>query len=291
MVRLTPPYWLSLFLASSGLIFLGFLRSALLDGTIWSNFQNGFVSNYSPFPFKLTGLLASLFLVPRVFKLEWIYTIPVSLWFIALIFQFYLAFPFLFKISQKISWGKFLIATLTLTVFFRFLFLTATGYQGAQSVFLYTLFPFRLYDFSLGMVLGQLLFKKKNHLFWDKKRFFFISLLAVLLGSHWDNVVGISLILSGPLIVSGWVGIIIYLRKVLEALARFLPSLPFLGQHSYTLLILQDSPPLFLKTALDLGLGKVFLSLGFAFYLPIIGALTIFWHKSVRRMIFFESKI
>lgn len=290
-VRLAPPYWLAFFLAFFGLIFLSFLRSAFLDGTIWSNFQNGFVSSYSPFSFEWTDILASLFLVPRVMTLEWLYTIPVSLWFIVLIFQFYLAFPFLFKILKKISWPKFLIATLILTLFSRFLFLTLTNYQPEPAVFLGVLFPFRLYEFSLGMVLAHLLIKKKNHPFWDKWYFGLISLLSVFCGSLLDGIAGVNLALPGVLITSGWLGIIIYMRKALEKLAQFLPSLPFLGQHSYTLLILQDSPPFFLKTALDLGVGKALLFFGFLIYLPLISALTIFWHKSIRQVDFFVLKI
>lgn len=87
------------------------------------------------------------------------------LWFISVIIQFYLAFPFLVRLKARIGDKYFVILTSSLSVIYwvGIVFLGLAHLRAFNSFFLQY-----LWEFSIAMVLADL-YQKKNYQFWDQK--------------------------------------------------------------------------------------------------------------------------
>jgi peptidoglycan/LPS O-acetylase OafA/YrhL len=171
-----------------------------------------------------------------------------SLWFIILLFQFYIVFDVLFYLIMKWRIKKFFIASLLITLLYRFLIIyffnqqpgAIFQYEGRMSD-MFNLLPARLFEFACGMILGTLLFHKKisfsKILTWKS---FFMGLTIWFVGniSTW-NVFGWIfsdiLITIGLLLLSTFCLHKIQNKTIIQSLTR-------MGNISYEVYLFHNQP-------------------------------------------------
>jgi peptidoglycan/LPS O-acetylase OafA/YrhL len=112
-----------------------------------------FVTN----PLAGGNIWAGLLLVPRIVRDEWQFAPEGSLWFVLLIVQYYLLFPFLLVALRRVGAALFLAGTLLVTLISLNLVLAIDGNLARLHRVLDMGSPFRLFEFGLGMTAGYLL--------------------------------------------------------------------------------------------------------------------------------------
>jgi peptidoglycan/LPS O-acetylase OafA/YrhL len=112
-----------------------------------------FVTN----PLAAGNIWAGLLLVPRIIRDEWQFAPEGSLWFVLLIVQYYLLFPFLLVALRRVGAALFLTGTLLITLVSLNLVLAIDGNLSRLHRVLDMGSPFRLFEFGLGMTAGYLL--------------------------------------------------------------------------------------------------------------------------------------
>jgi len=112
-----------------------------------------FVSN----PLADGNIWAGLLLVPRILRDQWQFAPEGSLWFVLLIVQYYLLFPFLLVALRRVGAAIFLTATLLVSLVSLNLVLAIDGNLARLHRVLDMGSPFRLFEFGLGMTAGYLL--------------------------------------------------------------------------------------------------------------------------------------
>ena len=124
------------------------------EGTLTIPHRAGeFVSN----PLAGGNIWAGLLLVPRILRDEWQFAPEGSLWFVLLIVQYYLLFPFLLVALRRVGAALFLTGTLVVTLVSLNLVLAIDGNLSRLHRVLDMGAPFRLFEFGLGMTAGYLL--------------------------------------------------------------------------------------------------------------------------------------
>ncbi len=109
--------------------------------------------------YPLKNYILSWLIVPRWFGNDLMFVFNGTWWFVGVIVQFYLLFPILFRLKNKMGVGKFLIVCGLITVGYRG-WLIYRGLLGpigtayTQSTFYWVNFPARLVEFGLGMGLA-----------------------------------------------------------------------------------------------------------------------------------------
>jgi peptidoglycan/LPS O-acetylase OafA/YrhL len=103
------------------------------------------------------NIWAGLLLVPRIIRDEWQFAPEGSLWFVLLIVQYYLLFPFLFVALRRVGAALFLAGTLVVTLVSLNIVLAVDGNLSRLHRVLDMGSPFRLFEFGLGMTAGYLL--------------------------------------------------------------------------------------------------------------------------------------
>ena len=134
-VRLFPVYWLA------HLVFLVSPFAVLHD------------------PVDYRFLLS--FFGDRVFPVDkmFFYLVP-AWWFLGLLIELYIVFPFLFKLMQRLGWVKYLVLCILLDSAARYILasvLEASGYYAMGAFFVC-----RLWEFAAGMALGKLMAEKSH---------------------------------------------------------------------------------------------------------------------------------
>ena len=124
-----------------------FVTNPLADGNIW----------------------AGLLLVPRIFRDEWQFAPEGSLWFVLLIVQYYLLFPFLLVALRRVGAALFLAGTLAVTLVSLNLVLAIDGDLSRLHRVLDMGSPFRLFEFGLGMTAGYLLVSRPALVRWGAR--------------------------------------------------------------------------------------------------------------------------
>ena len=112
-----------------------------------------FVSN----PLAGGNIWAGLLLVPRILRDQWQFAPEGSLWFVLLIVQYYLLFPFLLVALRRAGAALFLTGTLLVTLVSLNLVLAIDGNLTRLHRVLDMGSPFRLFEFGIGMTAGYLL--------------------------------------------------------------------------------------------------------------------------------------
>jgi peptidoglycan/LPS O-acetylase OafA/YrhL len=112
-----------------------------------------FVTN----PLAGGNIWAGLLLVPRILRDEWQFAPEGSLWFVLLIVQYYVLFPFLLVALRRVGAALFLTGTLLVTLVSLNLVLAIDGNLSRLHRVLDMGSPFRLFEFGLGMTAGYLL--------------------------------------------------------------------------------------------------------------------------------------
>jgi peptidoglycan/LPS O-acetylase OafA/YrhL len=234
-------------------------------------------------PVNLTKeLLIKTLLFPLYFDFQsnFLSQINRAWWFLPLILELYIIFPFLITIKKKLSAITFLIITSLVTVHYRLLavyFLKGSPIgviaptSGGSAPFIF--FPARLFEFCLGISLASMYLKNKN-LFKGLSSwfYFFLGIVFQLLGTIFTFykpfwVVSDILISIGILLIS--IKLVYIIKNLSKAIAQFLI---FLGNLSYPLYLIHYLLLLvFLAPLLSLNQGKIiYLSLLPLYFLILI---------------------
>lgn len=154
--RLLPAYWAGLAIAVAALGLLA-IPKTLIDGGSYliQATQTGTHSYYDG-----DALLAALLLFPRGFSLDWAYAPPTVFWFVFLLVQYYLLFPLLFRLAERIGIVSLVAASFVVSIVGMTLFIWQVSSTYLWIPVLWC--PFRLVEFTLGMALGYALFEPQG---------------------------------------------------------------------------------------------------------------------------------
>jgi len=204
--RLLRPYWAGIAVVVVSLFLLAIPKTILDGGSFTHNWTHIGRASY----FDLELLLAGIALIPRAFRLEWVFAPPNPLWFVVLILQFYLVFPWLFRAARQYGVASLLVGSLALSLASTAgLLLYYDGQLGIHGWITTIWLPFRLFDFVIGMAVGFVLVHKR-----ERARQLTTGMLPTvaltaagvvlyLLGAVIDDDDGYYRVLAFPLIAAG----------------------------------------------------------------------------------------
>lgn len=248
LTRLLIPYWVAWMLFIATLAALALYRTEVDGGNFTKNFQYIGFTRVIDVELALSGLL----LVPRGLDFARFPAGPPALWFVLLLLQFYLLFPFLYRVL-KIA-GPFVFAALCLAVSLAAMALLIYRYGDVRShgYVLSMWAPFRIFEFALGMSIGWLLIASPARvlrwfgLWWRVGVLAAVALASHTIGSNITDDHGYWRAWSQPLIVLGF-GIVIVWACVAAArnpgIFANAPMrlLAWIGTISYGVLIVNES--------------------------------------------------
>ncbi|MEA3444477.1 MAG: acyltransferase family protein [Bacteroidota bacterium] len=141
-----------------------------------------------------------------------------SWWFIGLIFQMYLIFPFLYRMLLKLRLSHFIIITLAFTIVSRLLGLLDLTYANSLYYWMTGLFfGTRLFEFTIGMAIAKLFVEKAN------SKIFALSNTQILIYSLIIYITGFaaslfyfSTLISNILVTIGLSGLFLWIWKLFE---------------------------------------------------------------------------
>jgi peptidoglycan/LPS O-acetylase OafA/YrhL len=123
-------------------------------------YQFGFIEYKTYFlgMHSFSQYIESFLVFPRWFNLEGALTFVGTWWFVGIIIQFYLLFPFLLKLFKKLKPIRALAVCVTISFVYRYIISVATGSSpvgiNEADIFLFIMFPAKLSEFALGMYLA-----------------------------------------------------------------------------------------------------------------------------------------
>jgi peptidoglycan/LPS O-acetylase OafA/YrhL len=198
-------YWAGCAIFPIGLFLLAIPRTMIDGGDFWHNTTHlGLVTYYDRDQF-----FAGLALLPRLFTIHWRLAPPNSLWFIALVFQYYLLFPYLYRFASRFGFPALLAGSLVLSIVSQVAFLWwFHGHPGFHTWIIQIWSPFRVFEFALGMALGYVLVRHKEEACrmlgsgWRTALFVIAGIAIYSLGTRLDAPSGYSRVLAFPLIAT-----------------------------------------------------------------------------------------
>ncbi len=167
-----------------------------------------------------------------------------SWWFIWLVIQLYMVFPFLFKLLNKIRIRQFLIITLTLTFLSRGLGILGIKYNHELYYWMTgSFFGTRLAEFTTGMVIGLILFNNKT-LFLKQKSpvAIFIASISIYITGLLCSFTLIGSVVSNLLVTVGLSGIFYITWKGLKNLnfKGITTIISWIGINSFAVFLLHQ---------------------------------------------------
>ncbi len=133
----------------------------IIDWSIrYLQFQAGIIDQYIPFTafHSLQQYAQSLLVVPKWGGLEAILSFDGTWWYVAIIVQFYLLFPLLFKLFKWLKPFKALLLCVGVSLAYRLIISLTTGSSpvgvSQADIYLFSMFPSRLAEFAFGMYLA-----------------------------------------------------------------------------------------------------------------------------------------
>lgn len=184
-----------------------------------------------------------------------------SWWFIWLILQLYLVFPFLLALLKKSGAAYFLGATLIITILSRSAGILGYTFSGDLYAWMTGLFGgTRLFEFSFGMYIGFLLQNKNirlTEIMDNKTRLLLISMIIYLtgFGASWTYV---GSIFSNMLITIGLSGIFYSIYElIIQKNKSIKTSMLWIGKNSFSAFLLHQPFMIYFGSELS-GNEKVF---------------------------------
>ncbi|MDP9238732.1 MAG: acyltransferase [Chloroflexota bacterium] len=204
---------------------------------------------YIHVPMDWGQIFAGLFVAPRVAREEWMFAPEAVLWFVPLLLQYYLLFPWLYRALGRIGPAPFLVATLLITVGAQAAAIWLWDEYAVPGQYGWMLAPTRLFEFSLGMTLGWLMVQ---HRAWLEESVrgpvaiavaIYAGLALQVAGSGLDAAHRYYFALSSSMIVRGLT--LIVLPFIVKAPARIESATParllaWIGAASYAVLIVNE---------------------------------------------------
>ena len=173
------------------------------------------------------------------------YYINPSWWFIWLILQLYIVFPFLFEMLKKRGVKQFLLITVGFTVLSRFSGIAGLRYSHHLSYWMNGIFfGTRLGEFAMGMVIGSFLWKNNFNIEqrFSKAQILVYSLLIYIAGFASSLLLPTTLI-SNMLVSMGLTGLFYStFRYLFTGDSKPAKAVIRLGTYSYGLYLLHQAP-------------------------------------------------
>lgn len=255
--RLLVPYWAGFFVLLGGACAVAALQ-VWIDGHSFAyQYHHGVTAAaWNVIDISWGDALVSLALVPRVLRDRWFGVYPNSLWFVVVLVQYYLLFPFLRVLLDRIGPARFVVSALIFTIAAKVLLIWWFGalLLGSAPRFDGGVALFRIDDFAIGMAVGYMLVHRRHVLAAYTTTAFGIACLAVLGlllqigGTLIDDRQGYFNALAAPMVVSGLTLLMLPLiakrpgRIEANAAARVLA---WTGTISYAVLIVNEPMRLF----------------------------------------------
>lgn len=246
--RLLVPYWAAWLIFIATLAALAAYRTRFDDVEFVRSFQRlGFV-RIMDWELALSGLL----IVPRALSLERFSAAPPALWFVFLLLQFYLLFPFLLRLLNAVGTLPFLALCLLVSLASTALLIQQAGEVGRHGYLLSMWSPFRIFEFALGMAIGSSFVTapaRLSALLRGAPRMLALLLAAIAahtLGGTFAADQGYVRAIAQPLIVLGLGGAIVFTCILATRYARAFAAAPlrllaWAGTISYGVLVVNES--------------------------------------------------
>ncbi len=153
---LLVPYWFSVAMIMAVIVIIAALQVALHGHGLVYQYHHVTESKHdfvAPGPGQL---FAMVLVFPRALRSEWMMAPPNVMWFVVLIIQYYLLFPFLLRLLHRVKPAAFLAGALVATIAANLLLIGLVGGLDRNPALYmnHCLAPFRLFEFALGMSLG-----------------------------------------------------------------------------------------------------------------------------------------
>ena len=168
-----------------------------------------------------------------------------SWWFIWLIIQLYIAFPFLFNVLKRKGTGYFLIITLLITLLSRIAGITGFTLTANMETWMTGLFGgTRLFEFAFGMYIGILIKngnEKLENILNDRIKLPLLSILIYISGfvASWTYI---GSVISQILITIGLSGIFYSIYQfALEGLRNIEKPLLWIGKNSFSAFLIHQT--------------------------------------------------
>lgn len=200
------------------------------------------IVNY-PVGFKAFSPWVFLSLLGLRFNDSLFFFINPSWWFIWLIFQLYLFFPWLFKLLKRLNMVHFIIITLLITVLSRLAGILHLTYSHNLYYWMTGLFAgTRLFEFTLGMVLAKLITEKSDILKFIplKPYLLFLSFLAIYVLGFISSWTYTGSLISNILITIGLSGIFYVFYNLISQIEPVKKTLLFIGRNSFSVFLIHQ---------------------------------------------------
>jgi len=243
--KLLIPYWAGWAIYVATLAIVALYRVPADGGTFRHNFEYlGLIHQGDPHQ-----LIAGLLIFPRVLEFNYLFAPAPALWFVPLMLQYYLLFPVLQRLVERMGPLAFAGAGFVVSVGFTAWLIWEYGSVGARGYYWGGLFPFRLFEFAIGMSIGYAMVTHPRVL----RRAFasapaLLALGALGLGLHtwgsWlDARSGYWESFGYPLLTAGFAALVLALVVVRPGVLLSSPParlMAFVGTVSYTVLIVNE---------------------------------------------------
>jgi len=251
--KLLVPYWGGVLILTGSVAGVALLLMLFEGGSFREQWWNVRIGAVVPVRVQWDDVVWALTVFGWMFR-EKLGTVPVgSLWFVSLMLQYYLLFPFALRLLRRVGPWRFAFLGLAITAACRWLIVSpafdwlSPGYVSRS---MYSMALFRASEFFLGMSLGYLLVHDRAAVAeWVRTPFdigsvVVIAFLVQMAGVVMGPVSAVYRGVSDPLVQ---VALVLYMLPLLfkapgrlerTAVAR---ALVYLGVVSYTALIVNDS--------------------------------------------------
>lgn len=251
--RLLVPYWAGFAFLFVCVCAIALLRVWIDGGSFAYQYHNGVtIAAYHVIDIGWSDAAVSLAVVTRIMRDEWFGMYPDSLWFVVVLVQYYLLFPFLRSALDRIGPGWFIAGAFAVTVISKGILIATMGglLQGSAFRFDGGVAPFRIYDFALGMTLGYLLAHRRALIDeyvssrFDVAGIVFLGLLLQIGGTLVDDRQAYFNAIAAPMVISGLALLVMPLivkRPGAFEASSIVRLLAWVGTISYAVLIANES--------------------------------------------------
>ncbi|MBI2724537.1 MAG: acyltransferase [Chloroflexi bacterium] len=155
IAKIMPPYWFAFGYAMLVISGVALVQAWLHGGGFVYQLQHGVTfGRYVRVPIDVGFVFAGLTMVPRALREEWLYAPLAVLWFVPLLIQYYLLFPWLFRFMKRYGPVALLGISLVVGITVQLAIIRIwNGYTVPQQYGI-VFSGARIYEFTLGMAVA-----------------------------------------------------------------------------------------------------------------------------------------